>query len=141
MQPVGNVLNKFPRVVRDMARGLGKEIRLEITGQDTEMDKTLIEGLSDPLTHMVRNAVDHGIEPADERSQAGKDRTGTIRIKASHEAGQVVISIADDGKGIDPEKISSAAINKGLIAQDSAKIMSDKEKMALVFLPGLLPRR
>jgi two-component system chemotaxis sensor kinase CheA len=137
MQPVGNVLNKFPRVVRDMARGLGKEIRLEITGQDTEMDKTLIEGLSDPLTHMVRNAVDHGIEPADERSQAGKDRTGTIRIKASHEAGQVVISIADDGKGIDPEKISSAAINKGLIAQDSAKIMSDKEKMALVFLPGL----
>jgi len=137
MQPVGNVLNKFPRVVRDMARGLGKEIRLEITGQDTEMDKTLIEGLSDPLTHMVRNAVDHGIEPADERLQAGKDHTGTIRIKASHEAGQVVITIADDGKGIDPEKIASAAINKGLITPDAVKTMSDKEKMALVFLPGL----
>jgi two-component system, chemotaxis family, sensor kinase CheA len=137
MQPVGNVLNKFPRVVRDMARDLGKEIRLEITGNETEMDKTLIEGISDPLTHMVRNAVDHGVEAPDDRVKAGKDRTGVIRIRACHEAGQVVIAISDDGKGLDPEKVTSAALSRGLVSQDSLKNMSDKEKMALIFLPGL----
>lgn len=137
MQPVSNIFNKFPRVVRDLAKELGKEIRLEISGREVEMDKTIIEGLSEPMTHMVRNAVDHGIERADVRTRAGKPAHGTIHLKAYHEAGQVVVEILDDGKGIDPEKVAASALSKGLITADQLRGMSAKEKTALIFLPGL----
>ena len=137
MQPIGNVLGKFPRVVRDMARSMKKDIQLDIRGKDVGLDKSLIEGLSDPLTHMVRNAADHGIESVEDRLRAGKRATGTMRIEARHEAGQVVVEIADDGRGLDPEKIVGAALKRGLISQEMAASMSDKEKMDLIFLPGL----
>jgi len=137
MQPIGNVFNKYPRVVRDLSRDLGKEINLEIIGRDVEMDKTIIEGLSEPLTHMVRNAVDHGIEPADVRARGGKPITGTVRLKAYHEAGQVVVEVGDDGRGINAEKIAASALAKGLISAEQHKGMSEKEKTALIFMPGL----
>ncbi len=137
MQPIGNVLGKFPRVVRDMARAMKKDIQLDIRGKDVGLDKSLIEGLSDPLTHMVRNAADHGIESVEDRLRAGKRATGTMRIEARHEAGQVVVEIADDGRGLDPEKIVGAAIKRGLITKEIAASMSDKEKMDLIFMPGL----
>lgn len=137
MQPIGNVLGKFPRVVRDMARAMKKDIQLDIRGKDVGLDKSLIEGLSDPLTHMVRNAADHGIESVEDRLRAGKRATGTMRIEARHEAGQVVVEIADDGRGLDPEKIAGAAIKRGLITKEIAASMSAKEKMDLIFMPGL----
>jgi two-component system chemotaxis sensor kinase CheA len=137
LQPIGNVFAKFPRVVRDLSRSLGKEIMLDIQGKDVALDKTLIEGLSDPLTHMVRNAVDHGIETTEERLRAGKKAMGTVRIEARHEAGQVVLEISDDGKGIDPQRLADAAIRKGLISAERALGLSDQDKQALVFLPGL----
>ena len=137
MQPIGNILNKFPRVVRDLAKELKKDIQLQLSGKDVEMDKTIVEGLSDPLTHMVRNAVDHGVEAPEVRIRSGKPAQGKVTIKAYHEAGQVVVEIADDGKGLDPQKIANAALNKGLITKEQLKTMSAKEMMALVFLPGL----
>ena len=137
MQPIGNVFGKFPRVVRDIAQATNKEINLDIRGKDVELDKSLIEGLSDPLTHMIRNAADHGIEPKEERARAGKSSVGAIRLEARHEAGLVVVEIADDGKGLDPRKIAASALEKGLISQDKLQRMSDKDKMGLVFLPGL----
>ncbi len=137
MQPIGNVFAKFPRVVRDMARNLKKDIQLDIRGKDVGLDKSLIEGLSDPLTHMVRNAADHGIESVEERLRAGKRATGTLRIEARHEAGQVVLEIADDGKGLDPDRIAAAAVTRGLISPEAMQGMSDQEKMHLIFLPGL----
>ncbi|MBI5946245.1 MAG: chemotaxis protein CheW [Chloroflexi bacterium] len=137
MQPVSNIFNKFPRVVRDLSKELGKEIRLDISGREVEMDKTIIEGLNEPMTHMVRNAVDHGIESADVRTRAGKPPFGTISLKAFHEAGQVVVEIHDDGKGIDPAKVAASALAKGLITQEQLKGMSAKEMTALIFLPGL----
>lgn len=137
MQPIGNIFSKFNRIVRDLSRALGKDVDLNITGKEVEMDKTIIEGLNDPLTHLVRNAVDHGVEGPEERSRAGKKATGTINLKAFHEAGQVVIEISDDGKGIDPQKIANTAVNKGLLTADQVKAMSDKERVALIMLPGL----
>ena len=137
LQPIGNVFAKFPRVVRDMARTLKKDIQLDIRGKDVGLDKSLIEGLSDPLTHMVRNAADHGIESVEDRLRAGKRASGTLRIEARHEAGQVVVEIADDGKGIDPEKIAAAALKRGLLTQEALQAMSTQEKMFLIFLPGL----
>jgi two-component system, chemotaxis family, sensor kinase CheA len=137
MQPIGNVFAKFPRVVRDMSRNLKKDIQLDIRGKDVGLDKSLIEGLSDPLTHMVRNAADHGIESVEERLRVGKRATGTLRIEARHEAGQVVLEIADDGKGLDPEKITAAAIRRGLLSPEAVQGLSDQEKMHLIFLPGL----
>ena len=136
MQPIGNIFNKFPRVVRDLAKNVGKEINLNLLGKDVEMDKTIIEGLSDPLTHLVRNAVDHGVEVPDERLRAGKSAAGTVTLKAYHEAGQVIVEISDDGKGIDPQKIASVAVTKGIITAEQVKTMSDREKMALILLPG-----
>ncbi|MDY6970823.1 MAG: chemotaxis protein CheW [Thermodesulfobacteriota bacterium] len=136
MQPIGNVFGKFPRVVRDMAKDLGKEIELVIEGKDVELDKTIIEAISDPLTHLVRNSVDHGIETPDERSRSGKVPKGTVLLRAYHEAGQVNIEISDDGKGIDGNKLAATAADKGLITEDQAKVMSDKEKVNLIFLPG-----
>jgi two-component system chemotaxis sensor kinase CheA len=137
MQPVGNVFSKFPRLVRDLARDLGKEVQLKIEGAEVELDKTLLEGLSDPLTHMVRNSVDHGIESPGARVAAQKPRGGTITLKAAHQAGQVVIEISDDGKGLDAEKVAASAVNKGLITREMLQAMSEREKMALIMLPGV----
>jgi two-component system, chemotaxis family, sensor kinase CheA len=136
LQPVGNIFNKFPRVVRDLARSLGKDVRLNLIGKEVEMDKTIIEGLGDPLTHLVRNAVDHGIETSEDRIKAGKKPSGTVTLKAFHEAGQINIMISDDGKGMDPAKIASAAVSKGLIIAEKVRSMSEKEMISLIFLPG-----
>ncbi|MEI8131274.1 MAG: chemotaxis protein CheW [Leptolinea sp.] len=137
MQPIGNILNKFPRVVRDLARDSNKEINLEIYGKDVEIDKSLLEGLSEPMTHMVRNAVDHGIEDQEQRAAQGKNRAGKVTLRAYHAAGQVVIEIADDGKGIDTQKVAQTALKKGLISEEKLKMMSEGEKRALIFLAGL----
>jgi two-component system chemotaxis sensor kinase CheA len=136
MQPIGNVFNKFPRVVRDLSKKLNKTIDLNIVGKDVELDKTIIEAINDPLTHLVRNSVDHGIETPAERKKKGKNETGLVVLKAYHEAGQVVIEISDDGKGLDGEALAASAVSKGLISSDQAQVMSDKEKVNLIFLPG-----
>jgi len=137
MQPVGSLFAKFPRVVRDLARDLGKEVQLKVDGDDVEIDKTILEGLSDPLTHMVRNAVDHGIELPAERAAAGKPAAGKVTLSASHQAGQVVIEITDDGQGLAAEKIARSSIAKGLLTREQVQGMSEREKMALIFLPGV----
>ncbi len=136
MQPIGNVFNKFPRVVRDLSKKLNKQMDLTIVGKDVELDKTIIEAINDPLTHLVRNSVDHGIEPPDERVRKGKNPKGLIVLKAYHEAGQVVIEISDDGKGLDGNILAETAINKGLITPEQAKTMSEKERVNLILLPG-----
>jgi two-component system chemotaxis sensor kinase CheA len=136
MQPIGNVFNKFQRVVRDLARNLKKEVELVIEGSEVELDKTIIEAISDPLTHLVRNSADHGIEIPDERLKAGKKPAGNIHLRAFHEAGQVNIEIVDDGRGIDGNKLADSAVAKGLITEDEVKMMTDKEKVHLIFLPG-----
>lgn len=136
MQAIGNVFNKFPRVVRDLSRKLGKEIDLIVEGDEVEMDKTIIEAISDPLTHLVRNSVDHGIERPDQRQDTGKDTKGQIKLKAFHEAGQVNIEIIDDGKGLDGKKLAATAVSKGLITEEQSATMSDKERVNLIFLPG-----
>jgi len=136
MQPLGNVFNKFPRLIRELSRKTKKDIRLEMSGTDVELDKSIVESLADPLTHLIRNAVDHGIEPASERIKLGKEEVGLISIKAYHEGGHVIIDIADDGRGLDEEKIRQKAIERGLIqAEDIAK-MSDEELLEMIFLPG-----
>ncbi|MBM9613601.1 chemotaxis protein CheW [Desulfobulbus rhabdoformis] len=136
MQPIGNVFNKFPRVVRDLSKKLGKQIDLTIVGKDVELDKTIIEAINDPLTHLVRNSVDHGVETPSDRTQKGKDARGLIVLKAYHAAGQVVIEISDDGKGLDGDALAETAIKKGLITADQAKVMSEKERINLILLPG-----
>jgi two-component system chemotaxis sensor kinase CheA len=137
MQPLGNVLNKFNRVVRDLARSCGKEIHLGISGKEVELDKAIIESINDPLTHMVRNAVDHGIESPEVRHAAGKPPRGHLYLSAAHSAGHVIIELGDDGKGIDPEKIAASAVRKGQISEEKASAMSQREKLELIFLPGL----
>ncbi len=136
MQPIGNIFTKFTRIVRDMSRDLEKSIDLIIEGQEVELDKTILESINDPLTHLIRNSVDHGIESPVEREQAGKDATGRIELKAFHEAGQVNIEISDDGKGLDPETISTVAFSKGLVTENQIAEMSDKEKIELIFMAG-----
>jgi two-component system, chemotaxis family, sensor kinase CheA len=136
MQPIGNVFSKFPRVVRDLSKKLKKKIDLTIVGKDVELDKTIIEAINDPLTHLVRNSVDHGIEMPAERRKIGKAETGLVVLKAYHEAGQVVIEISDDGKGLDGDALAASAVSKGLLSSEQAQIMSDKEKVNLIFLPG-----
>ena len=136
MQPVGLVFNKFPRVVRDLARSLGKEVALTMEGQEVELDKTIIEGLHDPLTHLVRNAVDHGIESPKNRRQAGKKSTGQLFLKAYHQAGLVILEIKDDGKGLDPQQLGEAAVAKGWLTVEQNRSMSDAERLNLVFRPG-----
>ncbi len=136
MQPIGNVFNKFPRVVRDLSKKLAKQIDLTIVGKDVELDKTIIEAINDPLTHLVRNSVDHGIEPPEDRIKKGKEARGLIVLKAYHAAGQVVIEISDDGKGLDGDVLAETAIKKGLITSDQAKVMSEKERINLILLPG-----
>jgi len=136
MQPIGNILNKFQRVVRDLSGSLNKKINLVLHGVETELDKTLIEAVKDPLTHIVRNACDHGIEAPEERSKSGKPSSGTITIKAYHEGGQVIVDISDDGKGLVREKILKKALEKGIVDSAKAARMSDREVQALIFAPG-----
>ena len=136
MQPIGNVFSKFPWVVRDLSKQLNKTIELTIVGNEVELDKTIIESINDPLTHLVRNSVDHGVEMPEDRKRVGKPEKGIIILKAYHEAGQVVIQISDDGKGLDGEALAASAVSKGLISTEQAQIMSDKEKINLIFLPG-----
>ncbi len=136
MQPIGTVLTKFPRVVRDLAISCGKKVDLEFDGKETELDRTIIEAIKDPLTHLIRNSVDHGIEAPEQRRLLGKRENGVLRISAYHESGYVNIEITDDGSGIDPEKIRAKALEKGLITPDLAARMTDRETVALVFAPG-----
>jgi len=136
MQPIGNVWGKFPRVVRDLEAACGKKVRLEMEGKETELDKTVIEAIKDPLTHIVRNSVDHGIESPEKRREAGKNEEGLLSLKAYHEGGQVHIEIADDGGGISPEKIRDKALSKGLISPEVARQMSERDLLNLIFLPG-----
>ncbi|MGN6505535.1 MAG: chemotaxis protein CheA, partial [Tepidisphaeraceae bacterium] len=136
MQPIGNLWNKFPRIVRDVANACGKKVRVEMEGRDTELDKTIIEAIKDPLTHVIRNSVDHGIESPDKRRAAGKDEEGRLFMRAFHEGGQVHIEIIDDGKGIDPATIKRKAVEKGLITAEQAARMGEREATNLIFLPG-----
>ena len=115
MQPIGNIWSKFPRTVRDVAMSCGKQVRIEMFGQDTELDKTIIEAIKDPLTHLVRNSVDHGIERPEARVAAGKSAEGCVTLRAYHQGGQVNIEISDDGAGLDQEKIRRKAVERGLI--------------------------
>ncbi len=136
MQPIGNIWSKFPRTVRDVALGCGKQVRIEMEGKDTELDKTIIEAIKDPLTHIVRNSVDHGIEDPEARTAAGKNPEGLLFLRAFHEGGQVNIEITDDGAGLDYEKIRNKAIQKGMITADQAARMTEREITNLIWLPG-----
>ena len=137
MQPIGGIWGKFPRIVRDLSMECGKKIRLETEGKDTELDKTLIEAIKDPLTHIIRNSVDHGIETPDVRRDRGKPEEGVLLLKSYHEGGQVNIEIIDDGGGIDPQKLMDKALSKELISSEQAARMSDQEKVNLIFMAGL----
>ncbi len=141
MQPVGNVFNKFKRVVRDLAQKLGKEIELILEGGEVEMDKTIIEALADPLTHLVRNSVDHGIELPETRTLAGKSAAGTLQIKAFHEGGQVIIEIIDDGAGIDTLRVKEKVLSMGIYDRSQLDAMQEHELLRLIFLPGLSTAR
>ncbi len=136
MQPIKKVFGRFPRVVRDLARTLKKEITLELVGEETDLDKNLVEALADPLVHLVRNSVDHGIEVPDEREAQGKPRMGTVKLSASQEGDHILLTIDDDGKGMDPEKLKEIAINRGVLDADAAARMSDVEAFNLIFAPG-----
>jgi len=136
MQPIGNIWGQFPRTVRDVALGCGKEVAIEMEGKETELDKTIIEAIKDPLTHLVRNSVDHGIELPEDRVKAGKDRSGRLILRAFHEGGQVNIEISDDGAGLSGERIRKKAVERGLITSDQAARMTEREIFNLIFLPG-----
>jgi two-component system chemotaxis sensor kinase CheA len=136
MQPIGNIWGQFPRTVRDVALGCGKEVKIEMEGKETELDKTIIEAIKDPLTHLVRNSVDHGIELPEARVKAGKDRAGRLILRAFHEGGQVNIEIGDDGAGLNAERIRKKAIERALITAEQAPRMSEREIFNLIFLPG-----
>jgi two-component system, chemotaxis family, sensor kinase CheA len=136
MQPVGNVFGKFTRVVRDLSRQLGKQVQLEIEGKDVELDKTIIESIGDPLTHLVRNSLDHGVESPAARTQAGKNPMGTVRLKALHQEGKVLLVVEDDGAGIDAAKLKRKAVEKGLITAEAAEAMTQREALHLIFAPG-----
>ena len=136
MQPIKKVFDKIPRQVRELKTRLGREVELVIEGEMTEVDKSLVEDLSDPMVHLIRNALDHGIEPPEDREAAGKDRTGTLAIRAFYEGNNVVVQIAEDGKGIDPEKIKQIAIKKGVITEAAAESMDDQDAVRLILAPG-----
>ncbi|HTR22968.1 MAG TPA: chemotaxis protein CheW [Terriglobales bacterium] len=137
MQPIGNVWSRFPRTVRDVALSCGKKVRIQMEGQETELDKTLIEAIKDPLTHLVRNAVDHGVESPDARRAAGKNPEGVLLLRAFHEGGKVHIEISDDGAGLNIQKVVGKAVQKGLISAEQAGRLGDREAANLIFLPGL----
>ncbi len=137
MQPIGNIFNKFKRVVRDLSRDLGKEVNLIIEGEEVELDKTIIEAIGDPLTHLVRNSVDHGIEIPAVRQRNNKPETGLLRLSAFHEGGQVIIEIEDDGAGINTDKLKAKVLEMGLFDRVHLESMSAKELNKLIFTPGL----
>ncbi len=136
MQPIGRLFKKYPRLARDLARQLGKDVELVLSGEETEIDKTMIEDLNDPLVHLVRNAVDHGVESAEQRSAAGKPVKSTVYLGARQEGDHILISISDDGKGMRPEVIRSKAIEKGLITLEAASALDESASLNLIFLPG-----
>ncbi|MCP3869916.1 MAG: chemotaxis protein CheA [Gammaproteobacteria bacterium] len=136
MQPVKKVFGRFPRLVRDLARGLNREVELEMHGEDTDLDKNLVEALSDPMVHLVRNAVDHGIESPEDREKAGKERKGRVILSAAQEGDHILLSISDDGKGMDPEVLRRKAIEKGLMDEEAAFRLENRECYNLIFHPG-----
>lgn len=136
MQPISTVWNKLPRIVRDVAHSCGKQVKLEMYGKETELDKTIIEAIKDPLTHVIRNSVDHGIESPERRVAGGKSAEGTLMMRAFHEGGQVIIETSDDGAGLNTERIRAKALEKGLVSSDRAPQMSEAEINRLIFLPG-----
>ncbi len=136
MQPIGNIWSKFPRTVRDVATMCGKQVRIEMEGKETELDKTIVEAIKDPLTHIVRNSVDHGVEKPERRVAVGKPAEGRLLLRAYHEGGQVIIEISDDGGGLDADKIRRKAVEKGLITPEQAARMGEREGVNLIFLPG-----
>ncbi len=136
MIPVEKVFKKFPRIVRSLARDLGKEVDLQIFGEETELDRSVVDEIGDPLIHLIRNAMDHGLETPDERMEVGKPRTGTLVLSAVHEGNSIIISIKDDGRGIDTDRVGRKAIEKGLIPEEQLAGMSQREMFDLIFLPG-----
>ena len=136
MQPIGNLLGKFPRIVRDLALACGKQAHFEMEGQETELDKTLLEAIRDPLTHLVRNAIDHGIEPPEVRTARGKPAAGRLRMLAFHEGGKVIVELSDDGGGIDVARVRDKAVQANLVTPEAAGRMSRQELLQLIFLPG-----
>ncbi|WP_051328321.1 hybrid sensor histidine kinase/response regulator [Desulfatirhabdium butyrativorans] len=136
MRPIGDLFHRFPRVIRDIALHLGKEVELTLDGADVELDRTVIEAINDPLVHMLRNAVDHGIEPPAQRLSIGKPATGHIHLSAFSQGGQVIIDVRDDGAGIDPENIARSAIAKGFVAEEKVRLLSPEDKIRLIFSPG-----
>ncbi|AEH23548.1 CheA signal transduction histidine kinase [Thermodesulfobacterium geofontis OPF15] len=136
MQPIGSIFNKFPRIVRDLAKALGKKVNLHLEGTETELDRSIIEAIKDPLTHLIRNAIDHGIETPEERVMLGKPEEGNLVLRAYQEGGQVVIEIDDDGRGIDIEKIKKKAVEKGFMSYEEVERASEKELLNLIFKPG-----
>jgi len=136
MQPIGRLFQKYPRIARDLARQLGKDVELALIGEETEVDKTMIEDLADPLVHLVRNAVDHGIESPAERLAAGKPAKSIVRLEARQEGDHIVLIIADDGRGMSPERIRAKAIEKGIIKEEEANTLDDRQSLNLIFLPG-----
>ncbi len=136
MVPIKTIFGKFPRMLRDLAKASGKRIELKVFGEETEIDKSLIEELSDPLIHLIRNSADHGVELPEQRAAQGKPETGTVVLKARHEGDSVIVEIEDDGKGIDPVIIKAKAIEKGILTADRAESLSDDEIIDLIFLPG-----
>lgn len=136
MLPIGNLLHKFPRMVRDMAQKAGKLVDVVIHGEDTELDRSMIEEINDPLIHLVRNAIDHGIEPPDERRAAGKPERGTVTLNAWHEQGRIILTVSDDGRGIDPSALRKKVVQKGLMTAEEAAALTDEQAVDLIFLPG-----
>jgi len=136
MQPIGIIWDQFPRTVRDVALGCGKQVSIEMEGKETELDKTIIEAIKDPLTHLVRNSVDHGIELPDDRDRLGKDRSGRLILRAFHEGGQVNIEISDDGAGLNPERLRQKALERGIVTAEQLSRMTERDIFNLIFLPG-----
>ena len=136
MQPIGRLFQKYPRIARDLARQLGKDVELLLVGEETEVDKTMIEDLADPLVHLVRNAVDHGVESPEERLAAGKPPKSVVRLEARQEGDHIVLIVADDGRGMSPERIRAKAVEKGIIREEDANTLDDRQSLNLIFLPG-----
>jgi two-component system chemotaxis sensor kinase CheA len=136
MQPIGRLFQKYPRIARDLARQLGKDVELVLAGEETEVDKTMIEDLADPLIHLIRNAVDHGVEGAEERALSGKPAKSVVRLEARQEGDHIVLIVADDGRGMSAERIRAKAVEKGLITEEEANTLDERQSFNLIFLPG-----
>jgi len=136
MQPIGRLFQKYPRIARDLARSLGKDVELVLAGEETEIDKTMIEDLSDPIIHLIRNAVDHGVESAEDRLAAGKPEKADVHLEARQEGDHIVILVSDDGNGMNPEKLRAKAVERGLVSEEEANTMDERQSFNLIFLPG-----